>query len=336
MWQRRGAGSLFGHATDRDSLSRRGRLRRRGRRPGLGSGPARRHRRACLHELHPEHSVVRMAGDRRGGRLPDPLRLLREQHAEDLTGRQRVQRQLRLELGQLERRGHAPARRSVRRLRPGPLLAPERLAVLPRRTELVLDGHHRSAGVRTRRSTARSRPRPSNSRPVRPSSRTRRSRCGSTSPTTSPARSRPTSSASRSVPDPTTCATRTPARSSATTRLLGPGRRRQVDHVHLHRRLRRDPGRQRVGLRERGRRLDPGQPVRLQPERHGRQGEPVRCELRRRGRRPHGADGRDRRGLHLGQGRRPGVAAGHGLGRHVGPRGRRPVDVGRQHRRRER
>ena len=38
----------------------------------------------------------------------------------------------------------------------------------------------------------------------------------------------------------------------------------------------------------------------------------------------------------VGQGRRPRVAAGHGLGRHVGPRRRRPVDVGRQHRRRER
>ena len=46
-----------------------------------------------------------------------------------------------IELGELERRGDAAARRPVRRLRAGPVLAPERLAVLLRRPELVLDGH---------------------------------------------------------------------------------------------------------------------------------------------------------------------------------------------------
>ena len=79
--------------------------------------------------------------------------------------------------------------------------------------------------------------------------------------------------------------------------LLGPRERRQVDHVHLHGRLRRDRGRQRVGLRDRGRRVDPGQPERAEPERHGRQGQPVPAQLRRRGARSHAADGRDRRGL---------------------------------------
>ena len=76
------------HATDRSSLSRRGRLRRRGGRLGLGSGPARRHRRAALHELRAEHAVVRMARAAGRGRLPGPVRLLREQHAQGLPDRQ--------------------------------------------------------------------------------------------------------------------------------------------------------------------------------------------------------------------------------------------------------
>ena len=58
------------------------------------------------------------------------------------------------------------------------------------------------------------------------------------------------------------------ARSTGTTRPCSvPGSAGKVDHVHLHRRLRRDPGRERVGVRDRGRRLDPGQPERAQPER---------------------------------------------------------------------
>ena len=54
---------------------------------------------------------------------------------------------------------------------------------------------------------------------------------------------------------PTTSATRAPATIYGYNAACSvPGERRQVDHVHLHGRLRRDPGRERVGLRDRGRR----------------------------------------------------------------------------------
>ena len=76
----------------------------------------------------------------------------------------------------------------------------------------------------------------------------------------------------------------------------------------------------------------PDNPNGSQPDRHRGQGQPVRSELRRRGRRSHRPDGGDRRGLRRGQGRRPRVVPGDRLGRHVGPGRRRPVDVGRQHR----
>ena len=124
-----------------------------------------------------------------------------------------------IELGELERRGEPPARRPVRHLRPGPVLVPERLAVLPGRPELVLDGHDARA------------PRVHDDRPLQADRRDRSSRpgadfvkdtkvaaAGSTSPTTSPARSPRTSSASRSAADRRACATRTAARSTATTR----------------------------------------------------------------------------------------------------------------------
>ena len=74
-------------------------------------------------------------------RLPGALRLLREQRARrQPDAEQRAQRRQQ-RVGQLVRRADAPARRPVRHLRPGPLLAARRLAVLPRRPELVLDGH---------------------------------------------------------------------------------------------------------------------------------------------------------------------------------------------------
>ena len=119
-----------------------------------------------------------------------------------------------------------------------------------------------------------------------------------------------------------------------------PGERREVDDLHLHGRLRlpRDRGRERVGLRDRGRRLDPGQPERAQPERT----RPTRptcpspaCDgvvLDRTA-----ADGRNRRGRDRGEGRRPERRCeAHGHRRHVGRGRRRSVDLGRQHRRRQR
>ena len=291
-------GSLSGHATDRTSLPDRGRLRRRGGRPGVGSSPARRHRRARVHELGAEHAVVRVARDRGRGRVPDPVRLLREQHAQGLAGRQPAQRQLRLELGQLERGGDAPARRPVRRLRPGPVLVPERPAVLPGRPELVLDGHDARA------------PRVHDDRPVqadgrasargatRRSCKTRRSRCGSTSPTTSPARSPRTSSASRSA--------------SGRTDLCDTN----AGKIYGHNPACSVPGSAGKSTTftctaDYGAIADgnvwacviaadasiPDNPNGPEPERHRRQGQPVPAELRRRGARSHAADGRDRRGL---------------------------------------
>ena len=80
----------------------------------------------------------------------------------------------------------------------------------------------------------------------------------------------------------------------------------------------------------------PDNPNGPEPDRHGGEGEPVRSELRRRRGRPHAAHGLDRGRLDDGQGRRSRVAAGVRLGRHLGPGRRRPVDVGRQHRGRQR
>ena len=70
-------------------------------------------------------------------------------------------------------------------------------------------------------------------------------------------------------------------RSTATTPACSvPGGRRQVDHVHLHRRLRLGrltrPRRAGLGLRDRRRRVDPRQPQRPQPEPERREGEPLR------------------------------------------------------------
>ena len=237
---------------------------------GVGPGPARRHRRAALHELGAEHPVVRVARDL-GRRTPTgsattTTRTTRSRpspvvnYADAGSG---------LELGELERRGDAAARRPVRRLRAGPVLVPERLAVDLRRPELVLDGHdaraprvHDDRPLQADGGAARS-------RAARRTSRTRRSRCGSTSPTTSPARSRPTSSASRSAAGRRTCATTNAGlRSTATTR---PARSRAAPA-----RRPRSPappttatvaGRERVGVRDRRRRLDPRQPERPQPER---------------------------------------------------------------------
>ena len=111
----------------------------------------------ALHELRAEHAVVRVARDAGRRRVPGPVRLLREQHAQGLARRSTRPRELRLELGELERCGDAPARRPVRRLRAGSVLVPERLAVLLRTARTRARWARCSGGARTRRSTAPSR-----------------------------------------------------------------------------------------------------------------------------------------------------------------------------------
>ena len=120
-------------------------------------------------------------------------------------------------VGQLVRREEAPARRPVRRLCPGLLLVPQRLAVHPRRPELVLDGHDARP------------PRLHDDRPLE--AERRRSRVAGGAAATKDAkvadpgqlrrrrrraRSRPTSCASSSAARATS-ATPTPASSTATT-----------------------------------------------------------------------------------------------------------------------
>ena len=284
----RAAGSLSGHATDRNSLSRRGRLRRRGRRPGLRSGPARRHRRARLHQLRTEHSVVRMAGVRRA-RTPTAFATT--------TTRTTSSR---------PRRSSTP--RAPTPARAGPTGAGWRTLQHGGQYGICAQGQY-------------SFPNDSLWFPDGPNSCSMGTQLGRRAYTTID-RSKPTAAVQlaagaalrqghedpaadrlrrrrrRPVPRelPLLRGRRRPRQPLRRERgqdlrlqraLLGPGQRRQVDHVHLHRRLRRDPGRDRVGLRARGRRLDPGQPERLQPDRHGGQGQPVRSELRRRRRRPH-------------------------------------------------
>ena len=81
--------------------------------------------------------------------------------------------------------------------------------------------------------------------------------------------------------------------------LLDAGRRREVDDVHLHRRLRLGrqsrAGRAGVGVRDRRRRVDPRQPERPEPGPAGREGQSLRRQVRRRDPRPHRARGVDRR-----------------------------------------
>ena len=129
----------------------------------------------ALHELDSEHAVVRVARDSRDRRLPGPLRLLREQRAGRPT-RPRTRRRTAATNVWANWSGvrDASARRPVRHLRAGPVHVPERLAVDPGRSELVLDGHDARAAGRTRRSTARSRRRRSSSRaaPRSPGTRT--------------------------------------------------------------------------------------------------------------------------------------------------------------------
>ena len=116
--------------------------------------------------------------------------------------------QRRQRLGELERRRDAAARRPVRHLRAGPVLAAQRLAVLPRRPELVLDGHaarpprlHDDRPLQAERGGhAR--------RAARRTPTTRPWPCRPPSPMTSPARSRRTSSASSTAASRTS-ATRT-------------------------------------------------------------------------------------------------------------------------------
>ena len=80
--------------------------------------------------------------------------------------------------------------------------------------------------------------------------------------------------------------------------LLGAGGRRQVDDLHLHRRLRlgreRRAGRPRVGVRGRRRRVDPRQPERPGPAPGRGEGQPLRRQVRRGAARPHRAAGLDR------------------------------------------
>ena len=185
----------------------------------------------------------------------------------------------------------------------GQYTVPERLAVDLGRSELVLDGHDAGApGVHDDRplqadggAPARGRSGVRQEHERRAEGRLRR-RCRR-------ARSPRTSSASRSAA--TTGGVRhEQGRDLRLQRVvLGPRQRRQVDDVQLHRQLRRHRGRRRVGLRDRGRRLDPGQPERPEPDRHGRQGQPLHRELRQRGGRPHGAGGGDQHVLDDGQGR---------------------------------
>ena len=212
----RQAGATMTHLSKRFLLLGAFACRARRRPARRRAGPACRHRRARVHQLGAEHAVARVARHERRRRLPREVRLLREQRARrqpDLRHAQRREQPV----GQLVRRQDAPARRPVRHLRPGLLVAAERLAVLPRRPELVLDGH------------AARPPRAHDDRPLQAGDvdrargrqavhqRRQGRRSRSASPTTSRARSRPTSCASSSAARPTS-ATPTPASSTATTR----------------------------------------------------------------------------------------------------------------------
>ena len=86
-----------------------------------------------------------------------------------------------------------------------------------------------------------------------------------------------------------------------------------------------EPGARRpaVGVRARRRRGDPGQPVELEPERLGGQGQPLRPGLRRRRARPHRAGRLDRGLRDRGQGRRARDLPGAGHGRDLRRRRRR-------------
>ena len=167
----------------------------------------------------------------------------------------------------------------------------------------------------------------------------RRSR--STSPTTSPARSPRTSSASSSAAAEQHVRHERRLHLRLQRGVLGSWRRRQVDDVHLHRRLRLGhqpaPDGTGVGVRDRRRRVDPRQPERPEPEprRPRRRTCPTpACDgvvLDRTA-----PSGRRSASRDVGQGRRPRVLRRPGVGRDLGRGRRRDWTLGRQHRRRDR
>ena len=112
-----------------------------GGRAGGRADPARGHRRARLHELGAEHAVVRVARGLRRRRLPRPASTTTRTTPSSRRPTDAMPNGATQRVGQLVRRRDAAARRPVRHLRPGQLLVPQRLAVAPRRPELVLDGH---------------------------------------------------------------------------------------------------------------------------------------------------------------------------------------------------
>ena len=106
-----------------------------------GAGAARGHRRARCTRTPPRTPSSSSGPPPRASTPTASTTLLREQRARVASPTVNYVTERRHRVGQLVRRGEPPARRPVRHLRPGQLLVPQRLAVLPRRPELVLDGH---------------------------------------------------------------------------------------------------------------------------------------------------------------------------------------------------
>ena len=258
-------------------------------------------------------------------------------NAEVASPDRELRHRLRHRVGQLVGRGQPAARRPVRHLRAGQLLLHQRLALLSRRPQLVLDGHdarpprlHDDRPLQAERGDrARRRRRVHQGREGGAEGRLLRRRRGP-------------------VPGqlpvlPVRRQRRRPLRRGQGLHLrLQPGvlrarRRRQVDELHLHRRLRlgREPGarRRHPRVRARRRRRDPRQPERTQPEPVGGQGQPLRPAVRLDRARPRRAGRRDHRFGDVRQGRRSRQLPGAGDRRHVGRRRRHDVELGRQHRR---
>ena len=198
----------------------------------------------------------------------------------------------------------------------GQLLVPQRLAVLPRRPELVLDGHDARP------------PRLHDDRPLQADRRdhARRRRGVHARTPRSPLQVDFADDVAGPFPANFLCfqfggGADGLCDSDAKGFIYGynapcsvPGERRQVDHVHLHRRLRlgREPGARRpvwACVRAADAAI-PDNPNELNQSASAGQGQPVRPDLRRRRARPHRADRRDRGVLDRGQGRRPRVLPG--------------------------
>ena len=247
------------------SSAHRGRCGRRGRRHGVGPGSARRHRRARVHELGPEHPVVR----RPATSGADAYRIRFDYYENNTLKTSPVVNYANANSGP-----HWANWSGVANLQHGGQygVCAQGHYSLPNDSLFFPDGPNSCSmgtmlGRRAHTTIDRSKPTTAlrlaaDAAFVKDSKVPLRM----TSPTTSPGRSRPTSSASRSASGRTTCATKRREDLRLQRALLGPRQRREGDHVQLHRRLRRGPAPEPVGLRVRGRRRDPGQPAVRQPE----------------------------------------------------------------------